>query len=53
MSTLYEMVNVYDADKWLGQFMNEAAAKDWLKKNGYDTANIEISRRRPETKRRD
>jgi len=48
---LYELVNVYDADgKWLGQFMNEDIAKDWLHKHGKDVLTHEISDRRPERK---
>jgi len=48
---LYELVNVYDADgKWLGQFMNEEIAKDWLHKHGKDLSKHEVSSRRPERK---
>jgi hypothetical protein len=50
MSTLYDLVNVFDGDKWLGQFMDIDTAKAWIKKNGYDTSKLEISQRRPERK---
>ena len=50
---LYELANVYDADGvWLGQFINEEVAKDWLHKHGKDSSKYEISSRRPERKER-
>jgi hypothetical protein len=36
---------------WLGEFINEEVAKDWLKKKELDIAKYEISKRRPEIKR--
>ena len=44
---LYDLVNVFDnnSNKWLGQFMDEATAKEWLKKKGYDISEHEISKR--------
>lgn len=48
MSSLYDLVNVFSEDKWLGQFMDVDTAKLWLKKNGYDMSKVEISQRRPE-----
>jgi hypothetical protein len=51
---LYELVNIYDADgEWLGEFINEEVAKDWLKKKELDVSKYEISKRRPERKRND
>ena len=50
MSSLYDLVNAFDGDKWLGQFIDEDTAKAWLKKKGYDVSTIEISDRRPERK---
>jgi hypothetical protein len=45
-NTLYQLVNVYLEDKtWVGQFMNEDAAKAWLKAKGIQ--NAEITKRRP------
>jgi len=52
MSTLYDLVNVFNEQgEWLGEFINEEVAKDWLKKKGVDVSNYEISKRRPEIKR--
>lgn len=49
---LYELVNVFNADKkWLGQFINEQTAKDWIKKSGYDINTMTITRERPAWKR--
>ena len=50
MSTLYDLVNVFDGDVWLGQFLDIDTAKAWIKKNGYDISKLEISQRRPERK---
>ena len=50
MSTLYDLVNVFDGDTWLGQFMDIDTAKAWIKKNGYDMSKLEISQRRQERK---
>ena len=55
MSTnpLYELVNVFLPDgSWAGQFMNEDTAKSWVKSQGLKLDAVEISRRRPEFKRR-
>ena len=53
MSTLYEMVNVFLPDgSWAGQFMDEDTAKSWVKSQGLKPDAVEISRRRPEFKRR-
>jgi hypothetical protein len=30
MSDLYKLVNVFQGDKWLGQFMDEKTAKNWI-----------------------
>jgi len=52
MSTLYDLVNVFDEQGvWVGEFINEGVAKDWLKKHNFDTTKCEISKRRPEIKR--
>jgi predicted secreted protein len=49
----YEMVSVYLPDGiWVGQFMNEQLAKDWLKAKGYKLAECEISTRRVDRKTR-
>jgi hypothetical protein len=49
----YEMVSVYLPDGiWVGQFMNEQLAKDWLKSKGYKPAECEISTRRVDRKTR-
>jgi len=54
MSTLYDLVNVFDENNvWLGEFINEEVAKDWLKKKELDVSKYEISKRRPERKRND
>lgn len=51
MNSLYQLVNVYNSSKkWLGQFKNEATAKAWLKGQGLNEGDHEISRRRPDTK---
>jgi hypothetical protein len=52
MSTLYDLVNVFDEQGvWIGEFINESVAKDWLKKHDFDVTKYEISKRRPEIKR--
>jgi len=52
MSSLYDLVNVFDEHNvWLGEFINEEVAKDWLKKKELDVSKYEISKRRPEIKR--
>ena len=52
MSTLYDLVNVFNPQgEWLGEFINEEVAKDWLKKKELDVSKYEISKRRPEMKR--
>jgi hypothetical protein len=52
-STLYQLVNVFLPDgSWAGQFMNADAAKAWIKSQKLDAAKCEISRRRPEVKKR-
>ena len=52
MSSLYDLVNVFNEQgEWLGEFINEEVAKDWLKKKGVDVSKYEISKRRPEIKR--
>jgi predicted secreted protein len=49
----YEMVSVYLPDGiWVGQFMNEQLAKDWLKAKGYKLSECEISTRRVDRKTR-
>ncbi len=53
MSDLYDLVNVFDeAGTWMGQFINEDIAKDWLKKHELDSSKYEISKRRPEWDRK-
>ena len=53
MSTLYELVNVFLPDgSWAGQFMDEDTARSWVKSQGLKPDAVEISRRRPEFKRR-
>jgi len=32
MSNLYKLVNVFQGDKWLGQFIDEKTAKEWIAK---------------------
>jgi hypothetical protein len=52
MSSLYDLVNVFNEQgEWLGEFINEEVAKDWLKKKELDVTKYEISKRRPEVKR--
>jgi hypothetical protein len=52
MSTLYDLVNVFDEQgTWLGEFINEEVAKEWLKKKELEVSKYEISKRRPEIKR--
>jgi hypothetical protein len=52
MSSLYDLVNVFNPQgEWLGEFINEEVAKDWLKKKELDVSKYEISKRRPEIKR--
>jgi hypothetical protein len=53
MSDLYDLVNVFDeAGTWMGQFIDENTAKDWLKKHELDSSKYEISKRRPEWNRK-
>lgn len=53
MSALYDLVNVFDEQGiWLGEFINEEVAKDWLKKHKLDLTKCEISKRRPEWSRK-
>jgi hypothetical protein len=53
MSSLYDLVNVFDEEGvWLGEFINEAVAKEWLNKHEFVVMNCEISKRRPEIKRK-
>jgi hypothetical protein len=53
MSDLYDLVNVFDeAGTWMGQFVSEDIAKDWLKKHELDSSKYEISKRRPEWERK-
>jgi hypothetical protein len=53
MSDLYDLVNVFDeAGTWMGQFIDENTAKDWLKKHELDSSKYEISKRRPEWERK-
>ena len=48
MSTLYELINVYDKDKnWVGQFMDIDTAKAWIKRSGKKLDDFELSKRRP------
>jgi hypothetical protein len=52
-NTLYQLVNVFlPSGSWVGQFMNEDAAKAWLKSQGLKPDECEISRRSPERKPR-
>jgi hypothetical protein len=52
-NALYAMVNVYlPSGTWAGQFINEDAAKSWVKSQGLKLDAVEISRRRPEVKGR-
>ena len=52
VSSLYDLVNVFNEQGvWLGEFINEEVAKDWLKKHEFDATKCEISKRRPEIKR--
>jgi len=51
--SLYQLVNVFLPDgSWAGQFMDEATARNWVKSKGLKLDAVEISRRRPEFKRR-
>lgn len=53
MSDLYDLVNVFDeAGTWMGQFIDEDTAKNWLKKHELDSSKYEISKRRPEWERK-
>lgn len=50
MSNLYKLVNVFQADKWLGQFINEATAKEWIAKQKLEGCSI--TKDRPNTAER-
>lgn len=51
MSSLYDLVNVFDKDnKWLGQFINEDVANEWIKK--YKLTDCVVSKTRPSTAER-
>jgi hypothetical protein len=53
MSDLYDLVNVFDeAGTWMGQFIDEDTARNWLKKHDLDSSKYEISKRRPEWDRK-
>ena len=53
MSDLYDLVNVFDeAGTWMGQFIDEDTARNWLKKHDLDSSKYEISKRRPEWERK-
>lgn len=47
MESLNKMRNLYLPDgSWAGQFMDEATAKAWATKNGYNLSECEISTRK-------
>ena len=51
MSSLYDLVNVFDKDNnWLGQFINEEVANEWIKK--HKLKNCVVSKTRPATAER-
>ena len=51
MNPLYKLVNAFDGTgKWLGMFMDEETAREWLKKSKYDLTKCEISNRKVERK---
>lgn len=50
MNSLYELVNVFQGDKWLGQFMDEKTAKDWIAKQKLEGCTV--TKDRPSTAER-
>lgn len=50
MSSLYNLVNVFQEDKWLGQFIDEKTANEWIRKNKLEGCTI--TKTRPNTAER-
>lgn len=50
MSSLYNLVNVFQENKWLGQFIDEKTAKDWIVKQKLEGCSV--TKRRPSTAER-
>lgn len=50
MSSLYKLVNVFQGEKWLGQFMNENTAKAWISQQKLEGCTI--TKDRPSTAER-
>ena len=50
MSNLYKLVNVFQGDKWLGQFIDEKTANDWIKSQKLE--GYTITKTRPATAER-
>jgi hypothetical protein len=50
MSNLYKLVNVFQGDKWLGQFSDEKTAKDWIAKQKLEGCTV--TKKRPSTAER-
>jgi hypothetical protein len=50
MSTLYNLVNVFQGETWLGQFMDEKTAKDWIVKQKLEGCTV--TKDRPSTAER-
>ena len=50
MSKLYKLVNVFQGDKWLGQFSDEKTAKDWIVRQKLEGCTI--TKKRPITAER-
>lgn len=49
-SSLYSLVNVFQGDNWLGQFIDEKTAKEWIAKNKLEGCSV--SQLRPSTAER-
>ena len=50
MSNLYKLVNVFQGDKWLGQFSDEKTAKDCIVRQNLEGCTI--TKKRPITAER-
>lgn len=50
MSSLYKLVNVFQGEKWLGQFIDEKTAKDWIAQQKLEGCTI--TKTRPNTAER-
>jgi hypothetical protein len=50
MSNLYNLVNVFQGTNWIGQFVDEKTAKEWIAKQKLEGCTI--SKTRPATAKR-